>query len=162
MPGTKVGSWDIVPFRIIADFSEAPKEVVQSPSAKLRGVFCDDERGLGFVDKSEHIEPKHRAFSVESFGIGVCNANVLTWKAPGDDVGGVELFSGDGADVAVDLSGRPVTGEDLLVPFVYLGKSDRRDAGAVEPESGPANPREEVCGPYDLAPVTRTPRSKVA
>jgi hypothetical protein len=61
--GTKVGSWDTMPFCIIPDLMEVLKHSVQSSIAKGGDVFNDNPFWFDFLDKPLVVLPIARTFS---------------------------------------------------------------------------------------------------
>ena len=134
-----------MPLCIIPDRSEAPKQDVQSSSAKGDDVFAEDIGRLEFVDKSKLLEPQAGSLAADTDRSAVGVADVLTREPSGDDVGSLgKVGSFQIADVGEMLRGGPVAFQHRLRVRVVVAQGDRRHPGALHPERRTADSREKV------------------
>lgn len=145
MRGTKGGSGNTVPFRIVAERSKAPEDDSQSATAKDRDIFGDNVARSDFVDDAEHLEPETGALPFEPPPLSGA-ADVLTRKSAADDINDARISGGiEASNVMENRNLRPMASENPSCVRVNFAEADgAKAAGLLKAKAEAPYAREEI------------------
>lgn len=139
MPGANVGSWNVMPFRIIPDLGQVSENSAK-PSARpltwaskqVCDVLQENELRSYFANKSRDFRPKAGSGSVSETSALSGNADVLAREAPADDIDSnsvsVQSVGCECSDIVVLPHMGPVLRQDAAAERIDLAERDRLEA----------------------------------
>lgn len=145
--GTKCGSGEAMPDRVIPDRGQVPEYAVEAPAPERRDVLHDRIARLNLANEPVELppEPGPLAFEPAAFP---GRAEVLAGEPAGDDFDLDAMISeplpGEGPDVLEDRDAGPVLAEDATGEAVTLAERCRPEAGPLQAEAETADAGEQI------------------
>jgi len=138
MRGTKGGSRYAMPFRIVPDLGQRPKNSVQPPSKERCHVFQHNASGSQFANHANGLEEQPGALPVKpcpSSGEG----NILAGKSAADDIDWFKVMSSTLQDIALPMHVRPMFRQHLVSEIVNFDLPPAIHPSPLKAEVKPAN-----------------------
>jgi hypothetical protein len=108
---------------MIPESGHGPEYDIQPPRSDRWDVLHDDDSGLQLANDPGHLEKQAGLLTCQTRSLPGCG-DVLTGEAADENVNGMDGLSGDGSDIGIPLSVRPMTGQDAAAVVALLDLPD--------------------------------------